>query len=242
MTARPRRTIAGIGRAARALVDLGEPAVDGRREQPRERRLALRRPGVALEEQPLERPQLGPAQVGPHGREGVGRVVGQLGERRRLAPLDLLDDREQQLVPRPEVVEEHAVARADRRRRPRAATARRCRRAANASISASSSSLRRRSSGGRGIAPAQLLAARLEALRLQVEVALREAPHEHADGDADGPALVDALPDERPLGLLRDNLVRRRASCRPATAGATSTRRRARPRSPPTRASAGAAA
>ena len=47
---------------------------------------------------------------------------------------------------------------------------------------------------------APLLAARLEALRLEVEVALREAPHEHADGHADRPPLVDALADERAVG------------------------------------------
>src|SRR5947208_831066 len=90
---------------------------------------------------------------------------------------------------------------------------------ANASMSASSSCFRRRSSGGGGIAPSQPLATRLEALPLEVEVAFREAQHEHADHHADRPPLLDALPDERALGSLRDNFMRRqrRAARRPLT-------------------------
>ena len=41
------------------------------------------------------------------------RVVGEVGQRHRLAALDLLDDGEQQLVAGPEVVDEHPVAGAD---------------------------------------------------------------------------------------------------------------------------------
>ena len=102
-----------VDRAAGVLVGRVEPAPHGRREQPRERRLALRRPGVALEEQPLQGAQLGAPQVGPHRRERGRRVVGQRAEHGRLPPLDLLDHRDEQLVARSEVVQQHPVARAD---------------------------------------------------------------------------------------------------------------------------------
>src|SRR4051812_36302728 len=68
---------------------------------------------------------------------------------------------------------------------------------AKASISASSSWRRRASSGGRGIAASRRLAARLEPLRLEVEVAKRHAPHEPADERAERAALVETLPHER---------------------------------------------
>ena len=40
--------------------------------------------------------------------------VGQFGEERHLAALDLLDDREQQIFSRTEVVQQHSMAGADR--------------------------------------------------------------------------------------------------------------------------------
>ena len=243
VTASPRRTSAGSAGAVGALVDLVEPAVDGRREQPGERRLALGAPGVALEEQPLERPQLGAAEVGPHGGEGVRR--GRRAGRPAWPPGGARPPRRWRAAARRASRSGGAACGGwcRRPRRPRAATARRCRPSANASISASSSSWRRRSSGGRGI-PAALAprSLRLEALGLEVEVAPGQPAHEHADGHAERAALVDALAHERPVGVLRRRPRGWRASWRRATAGARSTSRRARPRSPPTRAWAGGAA
>jgi hypothetical protein len=96
------------------LVDRAEPPIDGLGVQPVERLLAVRPAGVALEEQPLERPDLGPAQVGPHRRHRLGRVVGKRGEHQLLATLDLRHDRHHQFVARTEVMDQHPVARAHR--------------------------------------------------------------------------------------------------------------------------------
>jgi hypothetical protein len=53
--------------------------------------------------------------VGPHGREVVDRIRGQVGEKGHLAALDLLDDRYQQILARPEVVQQHPMAGANPR-------------------------------------------------------------------------------------------------------------------------------
>ena len=45
----------------------------------------------------------------------AARLGWQLAQQGSLAALDLLDDRQQKFVPRAEVVQEHAVAGADRR-------------------------------------------------------------------------------------------------------------------------------
>ena len=114
VTARPSRTIAGSTRPSlRSSTASSQPSTAAGR-MPRERLLALGRPRVALEEQPLERPQL---------RVGAGRPTSLAKALRRARPgdrraggltaLDLLDDREQQLVARAEVVEQHAMTRAD---------------------------------------------------------------------------------------------------------------------------------
>ena len=171
-----------------------------------------------------------------------GAVVGQIGQRGRLTALDLLDDGEQQLVARTEVVEQHAMAGADGlcdlpQRPTTDATVGdrvdRARRAAPGAVARQADAAFARSS---------LLGARLEALALEVEVAPGQPAHEHADDHAERTALVDALPHERPFGALRHHLVRREGRRAEATAGATSTTDPDRPRSPPTRPSAGAAA
>src|SRR6185312_17191797 len=89
--------------------------LDGARQHARERLLALDAAGVALEEQPLERPQFRLAKVGPRSRNCRGWLGRQLGQQGSLTTLDLVDYRQQKLVPRAEVVKEHSVARADRR-------------------------------------------------------------------------------------------------------------------------------
>ena len=104
MTARPRRTSAGSIVPAVVASTSASQASTAPGTIPGERLLALRAAGVALEEQALERAQLGPAQVGPHGGDPLDRVGGQVAEDAPLAPLYLLHDRQQQLVPRPEVV------------------------------------------------------------------------------------------------------------------------------------------
>src|SRR3954467_3012586 len=57
------------------------------------------------------------------------------------------------------------------------------------------------------VAASQLLAARFEAPRLEVEVTLREAAHQSTHDDADRPPLVDALPYECPLASVRFNVM-----------------------------------
>ncbi len=94
---------------------VSEPSLDSPWQHPGERLLTLDAAGVALEEEALERAQLRPAKVGPHGCDRRGRLGRQLGQQGSLAALDLLDDRQQKLVSRAEVVQEHAVAGADRR-------------------------------------------------------------------------------------------------------------------------------
>src|ERR1700757_769535 len=74
-------------------VYLGQPCVDGPRQHACVRLLALRASRVALEEQSLERTQLGAANVGPHRGDSPGRGGGQVGEEGHLAALNLLDDR-----------------------------------------------------------------------------------------------------------------------------------------------------
>src|SRR4051812_1708274 len=80
-----------------------------------------------------------------------------------------------------------------------------------ASTRASSSSRRRRSSGGRGIqglAPAPaLLAAGLEPVALELEVAPGETTQGETDQHAERTALVDALAYERAIGALGVDLV-----------------------------------
>ena len=52
--------------------------------------------------------------VGPHGGKAFGRIRGQIGEQGHLAALDLLNDRHEQILSRPEVVQQHSMACADR--------------------------------------------------------------------------------------------------------------------------------
>ena len=61
-----------VGRPPGDLVYFGQPAVDGAGQHAGERLLPLRPTGIALEEEPLERTQLGATKVGPHGGEAVG--------------------------------------------------------------------------------------------------------------------------------------------------------------------------
>ena len=83
-----------VGGPARLRVHLGEPGVDGAGQHPCEGLLPLRTTGVALEEQSLERTELRPANVGPHGGEAVGRFGGRFGQHGHLAAFDLIDDRQ----------------------------------------------------------------------------------------------------------------------------------------------------
>src|SRR6478736_1930885 len=69
---------------------------------------------------------------------------------------------------------------------------------AKVSISASSSCLRRSTSGGRAT---HLLAARLEAPRLELEVALGGAAHEPTDERADEALLVEPLAHPRAAAI-----------------------------------------
>src|SRR5258708_7228916 len=94
---------------------IGKPRVHGPRQHPGERLLTLDAARVALEEEALEWAQVRPAKVGPHGGDRRGRFGWQLAQQSSLAALDLLDNRQQEFVPRAEVVMEHAVAGADRR-------------------------------------------------------------------------------------------------------------------------------
>ena len=57
--------------------------------------------------------QFGATDVGPHGREVVGRVGRQIGEKGHLASLDLFDDRDEQILFGSEVVQQHSMAGAD---------------------------------------------------------------------------------------------------------------------------------
>ena len=114
MTASPSRAIArSYGRVGDGL-DLGEPAVDGTGNDTRERLFALGRAGVALEEEAFQLAQFGATKVGPHGGKAFGRIRRQIGTKRHLAALDLLDDRNQQIFSRSEVVQQHSMAGADR--------------------------------------------------------------------------------------------------------------------------------
>src|SRR4051795_3328746 len=78
---------------------------------------------------------------------------------------------------------------------------------AKAVISASSSSLRRRSSGGRGIGARDVLAAGLEPLGLELQVAPREPPGQPAERAADDAALLDPLAHQRAVRAQRHHLV-----------------------------------
>ena len=113
MTASPSRTNAGSAVPAVFVSTSRQPGVDGAGQHARERLLALRAAGVALEEEPLERTQLRPADIGPHRGHRVGRLGGGVRKDRHLATLDLVDDGEQQLVTGPEVVQQHSVTGAD---------------------------------------------------------------------------------------------------------------------------------
>ena len=52
-------------------------------------------------------------QIGPHGGETFRGIGGQLGEQTHLTALDFLDDRQEQIFSRTEVVQQHSVAGAD---------------------------------------------------------------------------------------------------------------------------------
>jgi hypothetical protein len=52
-------------------------------------------------------------QVGPHGGEGFGWIRGYFGEQAHLAVLDFRYDRHEQILARPEVVQQHSMARTD---------------------------------------------------------------------------------------------------------------------------------
>ena len=90
MTASPSRTSDGS-----VVRRVGEPCLYGARQHACERLLPLDAAGVALEEQPLERPQFRLAKVGPHRCDCGGRLVGSSGSRAHLTALDLVDDRQQ---------------------------------------------------------------------------------------------------------------------------------------------------
>ena len=94
----------------------GERLLDERRDQSIERPLALRTARVALEEEPLDRPERRhrrPPPAHPNRRCRVGR---QFAEPLVLIAFDCLDDRGQQPLARPEMVNQHAVTGADLRR------------------------------------------------------------------------------------------------------------------------------
>ncbi|OBF21732.1 hypothetical protein A5725_13165 [Mycobacterium kubicae] len=95
---------------------LSEPCLYGSWQHPRERLLALETAGIALEEQALERAQFGTAEISPHGSDRRGGLGWKFAKQGLLPTLDLIDDRQQKLVPGPEVMQEHAVADAHRGR------------------------------------------------------------------------------------------------------------------------------
>lgn len=91
-----------------------QPGVDGGGNQLVERDLAVRTAGVALEEQSLEGPERGIAQVSPQLKEPVGGRRVQRFEHPLLASFHLLHHRDQQRVARTEMVDEHPMAGAGR--------------------------------------------------------------------------------------------------------------------------------
>jgi hypothetical protein len=95
-------------------LDLGEPAVDSAGDHTGKRFLALGGAGVALEEEAFQMAQFGSMKVGPHGGKAFGRIRGQIVQERHLAALDLLNDRHEQILSGPEVVQQHPMACADR--------------------------------------------------------------------------------------------------------------------------------
>jgi hypothetical protein len=79
---------------------------------------ALQRLSVELEEEPFQGRELGGAHLLPEAPGRGGKVscltAEQIGEKPTLAVLGLLDHRDEQALFRPEVVDEHAVAGAER--------------------------------------------------------------------------------------------------------------------------------
>ena len=81
-------------------------------------RAGLQRLAVRLEEEPLVRPQRGVGEVLPHAPCHLGgrqrRIDRRAGQRLALLLLDVADDLDQQALLGAEVVDQHAVAGADR--------------------------------------------------------------------------------------------------------------------------------
>ncbi len=98
------------GRIA-VLVD--EPRRHRAGQQLVERRLPVGAAGIALEEQALERPQRGVAEVGPQRAEPLVRRTSEGGHELGLTGLHRLHDGDHQVLSRPEVVDQHPVAGAD---------------------------------------------------------------------------------------------------------------------------------
>jgi NAD(P)-binding Rossmann-like domain len=94
--------------------DLGQPAIDSTGDHSGKRLLALGGAGVALEKETFQLAQFGSTKVGPHGGKALGRICGQFRQQPHLVALDLLDDSHQEILSRPEVVQQHSVAGANR--------------------------------------------------------------------------------------------------------------------------------
>ena len=92
----------------------GQPIVDRSRNHPVEWLFPVGRSCVALEEEALEGAQFWPANVGPHRGEVIGGIRRQIGQDCHLASLDFLDDRDQHLFSRAEVMQQHSMTCADR--------------------------------------------------------------------------------------------------------------------------------
>ena len=103
-----------VGITSRAGSRPVQPVIDEAGQQRGEWRLAPARPGVALEEQALGRPQARIAQPRPQRVDGVtGRRV-ESGEELVVGRLDGSNHLGEQSLPRPEVVDEHPMAGASR--------------------------------------------------------------------------------------------------------------------------------
>ena len=166
--------------AAPALPDLGQPAVDRAGQHPGERRLALGGPGVALEEQPLEaaaaRAGGGRPTSPPTASAGSSGRTASVAAWRRSTSSTI---GEQQLLPDPKWCRSMrwlvptAVATSRSERPPMPAGGERLDQRVEQLLAPSA-----RQAGGASWR--SLLAARLEALRLHLEVPPGEPPHEHA--------------------------------------------------------------